>query len=679
MNPKSVTIGFLMLCASTWVNSAIGDTITIGVNGIDSAGLTLANGTPMNGGAVGSMNPVAIGEVDLERAGWSTLDGGIDDTAHSSRDVVPAGVFRRTTSGAAIANLYTHDHAEEVASVMIGKDTTDPDGVGPRTAPTGIALGARLYSAATDPPAPPYSFYDRDAAVTLNGIATLPGVDVRAINMSFGNPFDATHTLNDGNQHLTQFVDWSASADDILYVASGYEGNVNPVPKDNFNGITVAYSTLEGGVYRRVAAGNDQSFDAEGDRTSIGLLAPGDDVDMTALNSVAVDNGTSFAAPHVTATAALLYQYANERISAGAIGWDAVRSRRHETMKAVLLNSADKFIDNGSVIPPGQPDPVPEGGLLGMTRTVLKEAEPGGNPSPNWFDSEAWDDSTQGVGSIVPLDVEMGAGHLNARRARTQFAAGEYDADGTDVPLLGWDYGTTTGEADINRYRFGGELMGDSFIAITLAWDRVVEFAMDTDPTSQYNAGDTFAEYVDDGLNPPDDTVINDLDIYLLPKFAASISQAVASSDSAVGTVEHLFFQIPETGEYEFWVRQFDQESTLPIGQNYAVAWWAVASLPSRPPGDYNGDTIVNALDYEFWKASFGESAVAGTGADGNSNGVIDAADYIVWRKNLSAGSGSGAGSAVPEPTSAVLCVVVCTVMGMLRRSGLCRLSVDSL
>ena len=252
-----------------------------------------------------------------------------------------------------IANLYTDDHAERVASIVIGTDTTDPDDGGPMVAPTGVALGADLYSSATDP-GPPPAPYDVEAAITINHIATLSGVDVRAINTSFGNPFDATHSLNDGNQHLTQFVDWSASADDVLYVASGYEGNVNPVPKDNFNGITVAYSTLEGGVYRRVATGNDPSFDAEGDRTSIGLLAPGENVDVTALNAVETRSGTSYAAPHVTATAALLYQYANERISSGALGWDAVRSRRHETMKAVLLNSADKFIDNETVTVPGQ-------------------------------------------------------------------------------------------------------------------------------------------------------------------------------------------------------------------------------------------------------------------------------------------------------------------------------------
>ena len=361
----------------------------------------------------------------------------------------------------------------------------------------------------------------------------------------------------------------------------------------------------------------------------------------------------------------MLYQYANERISAG-VGWNAVNSRRHETMKAVILNSADKFIDDGTVIPPGQVNPVPIGGLLGMTRTVLKEAQPG-NPDPTWFDSEAWDDSNEGVGSRVPLDIEMGAGHLNASRARTQFAAGEYDADGADIPTLGWDYGTTTGAADINRYQFAGELEGGSFISITLAWDRVVSFATDTAPMGQYNAGDTFAEYVDDGISPPDDSVINDLDIFLLPKFAANISQSIALSDSAVGTVEHLFFQIPTTGEYEFWVRQHDTD--VGTNQNYAVAWWTKGALPNLPPGDYNGDTIVDAEDYNVWRGDFGESIAAGTGADGNGNGVIDAADYVVWRKNLSAaGSGSSLAS-VPEPTSFLLLAAALGVGGLVQRS----------
>jgi len=46
-------------------------------------------------------------------------------------------------------------------------------------------------------------------------------------------------------------------------------------------------------------------------------------------------SGTSYAAPHATGVVALLQEYAR----ANGLGAD---SRRHEVMKAVLMNSADK-------------------------------------------------------------------------------------------------------------------------------------------------------------------------------------------------------------------------------------------------------------------------------------------------------------------------------------------------
>jgi hypothetical protein len=236
--------------------------------------------------------------------------------------------------------------------------------------------------------------------------------------------------------------------------------------------------------------------------------------------------------------------------------------------------------------------------------------------------------------------------------------------------LISTSVGTTTGMGDINRYRFAGELLGGSFISITLAWDRSVEFLSDTLPMGQYNAGDTFKQYVDDGVNPPDDSVINDLDIILVPKFG-SASQTIALSDSTVGTLEHLFFQIPTTGEYEFWVKQFDQES-FSANQNYGVAWWALSALPSNPPGDYNGDQVVDAQDYNFWRARVGMSVTPGTGADGNNNGVIDAGDYVVWRKSLNAGSGSSLAS-VPEPSAMCLMLVgmlFCVATQRMKKAG---------
>ena len=149
---------------------------------------------------------------------------------------------------------------------------------------------------------------------------------------------------------------------------------------------------------------------------------------------------------------------------------------------------------------------------------------------------------------------------------------------------------------------------------------------------------------------PDSDDLINDLDIFLLPKGSFSITQAVAESTSAEGTLEHIFFQIPTTDEYEIWVRQFDAD--IAGGQDYAIAWWFGVAPPLIVQGDYNGDQVVNAQDYTAWRGNFGGTVSPGTGADGNANGVIDAGDYVVWRNNLSAGSGSLA--AVPEPSGLV-------------------------
>jgi arylsulfatase A len=82
----------------------------------------------------------------------------------------------------------------------------------------------------------------------------------------------------------------------------------------------------------------------------------------------------------------------------------------------------------------------------------------------------------------------------------------------------------------------------------------------------------------------------------------------------------------------------------------------ALPPVMSTPiPGDYNGDTVIDVFDYNYWKASFGSTDHLA--ADGNRNGVVDAGDYTFWRKIFAGGSGSGASNtaSVPEPGSALL------------------------
>lgn len=628
--------------------------------GINSIGLKTANGLPLNGGAIGSMGPVAIGQVERFR----TPDPDVDtNTALTNSSTNPAGVFfiklgppvsftptanAATDIGPAAPDL-EGQHALQVAGIMISTATDTPPTV---DTPTGVATSAHLYSAGYETS----TTKGESTAIAMQHIAAeISGVKVRAINFSAGFPLDSSETT-DGNTLLTSFVDWSAHQHDVLYVIAGSEVPSAPIPDDNFNGITVAASAQATGVgvFDRLATFNTYGDDAVGDRTSVDLMAPGQGISSTTRNNQrGVINGTSAAAPHVTATVALLQQYANERIQNA--GWNMNDSRRHEVIKAVLLNSADKIIDDGTFTIPGDSGPAPKGTFLGMERTVLDlGADEDGVNRRNWLQSDAYgDDAFSFPSAYLPLDKQMGAGHLNAKRAVRQFAPGEHPSDGAPVPVIGWDYGHTSGLNDVNKYVLSQPLLGRTFISITMAWDRKVNFS-DTNSNGKFDPNETFTPY--NNTTPPADSVINDLDLYLIP-LGGTIDDAIATSLSNDSTIEHMFFRIPSTGQYEIWVNQFDAD--IPGGQDYAIAWWA-AAVVGTSGGDYNGDNIVDAQDYNVWRASDGSTVTPGTGADGNNNGVIDAGDYVIWRKGQSAAAGSGASLAsVPEPHAQLLAIVV--------------------
>jgi hypothetical protein len=90
-----------------------------------------------------------------------------------------------------------------------------------------------------------------------------------------------------------------------------------------------------------------------------------------------------------------------------------------------------------------------------------------------------------------------------------------------------------------------------------------------------------------------------------------------------------------------------------------AIDW--VRLTTSGLLGDYNHDGIVDAADYTIWRDTLGSTT--NLAADGNGNGVIDSGDYDVWKSNYGNHSGSAAGSsantAVPEPATIALAMIV--------------------
>ena len=523
---------------------ALALTVSVGADGIDALRL---HDAPYN--LTGEK--IAIGQVEIGRPGQF----GIDKLAFED---MPFGVAQALQlGGPAVPDEFVDGHATNVASVMISQDK----------ALTGVAPDAVLFAAAVGPL--PETSGQPIECLTTQAVALRNSGDVRAINFSFGEPLirdPRPDPMLDGNALLTQCIDWSNRVHDTLYVIAGNQGGGGiPIPTDNFNGINVAYSTEIDGRFTRVDYANLSSEpdfppfrggrpeSNTGPRRSINLVAPGSNIEMFNPDGRRIiSSGTSFAAPHVVATVALLQQYGDRQIR--EMGW-SLASREPMVTKVVLLNSADKLQDNG------------DGLLLGMSRTLLDET------NRTWVDGDAYADPA------IPLHSELGTGHLNAFRAYQQLSAGEYSAGEANsglIPGVGWAYDAieselppqnlpeTSADVLVKDYQFEQPLIAGSYLSATLAWERQVVLN-DQNGNGLYDEGESFS-----------DRGLNNLDLYLMPADSNNLADSIWSSVSEADSVEHIFRQIPQTGEYKLRV-VYRQRVNDDIAQRFALAWWGVA------------------------------------------------------------------------------------------------------
>ncbi|MGB7251002.1 MAG: S8 family serine peptidase [Phormidesmis sp.] len=477
---------------------------------------------------------IAIGQIEIGRPSQF----GIDKIASEESPVRVDRIFE--LDGPAIANESVDAHAANVASVMISRDKLL----------RGVAPDAVLYSAAIGTLTEFTG--QQEECLASQYVALRNSGDVRATNFSFGEPLSRDSRPNatlDGNALLTQCIDWSSRVHKLLYVIAGNQGRGGiPIPTDNFNGINVAYSTRVDGQFVRLdranlgsestasVSGSGTPESNVGDRRSINLVAPGSAIEMFDPDGGrTVSSGTSFAAPHVVATVALLQEFGDRQFRSGASNW-SLDSREPLVMKSAILNAADKIQDPG------------DGSLLGMSRTLLDEN------GRDWSESDAY------ASQSIPLHAELGTGHLNAFRAYEQMAGGQW-APGS-IPTIGWSYSNLAETSSIEDYIFEQPLKGGSYLNATLSWERVVELNSDDE---YFDIGESF-----NGKN------LSNLDLYLMPADTEDIAQSVWSSVSQEDSVEHIFIPVPSDGRYKLRVVQ--QQATGEEAQPYALAWWTQAA-----------------------------------------------------------------------------------------------------
>ena len=435
-----------------------------------------------------------------------------------------------------VSDTHIDNHAQMVSGVMISHHKRL----------RGIAPLANLYIGAIGSLK---TAEQPEECITTQNVALQNSGSVRAINLSFGESLDRDQRNNpvlDGNALLTQCLDWSARFHNVLYLVAGNQGKGGiPIPTDNYNGITVAYSRIKDNSFRKVDFANlslppigiSKKFMRReinfGNRNTVGLLAPGHQIEVYNMDGkIETVTGSSFAAPHVTATVALLNEAGNRFLEEKHPLWTQ-DYRQHEVMKAILMTSADKLRDNG------------DGNLLGMTRNVLTQR------NENWLVSDAY------FNSQIPLHMQMGAGHLNAMRAYQQLIAGQWTYK-KKVASQGWNY-TTIDYGTVHDYVLHKTLKGKSFISITIAWDRLVNL-QDVNQNQKYDIGEKFS---DRGLNNLDIELVNNQN-----------NETICRSVSQVDSVEHIFCQVPNTGRYTIRVKFKDKINLAQ--QKYGIAWHGV-------------------------------------------------------------------------------------------------------
>ena len=448
-------------------------------------------------------------------------------------------------------------HGTFVAGVMASEYTSISDGI--HTASfLGVAPLAKYYGAIFNGAGTKAGFLSLHQS--LHYVVVTSGASV--VNNSWGGEPDSASALDGATFGealiMDEYMGYSgktggtthAYLDRLMVMAAGNSGGTTGLlgtPADSFNGLSV-------GALDSVNPHANALFDANrapalrvapysswrplaGGRSGVDVVAPGTNVWSTvAINYFQQNNliagvasGTSLAAPHVAAEAALLYGAVPSPIGYVTDKGTLIFNPDHKLIKALIINSADKI---PGLDASGLPQTVWQPGLV---------VAAGGVPN-----------------AIVPLNYAVGSGSANAREAYDQLR---------ETADRFWDMNTllTTGAEQFYPFGQGKFVSADpalpylSSLTATLIWDRHLDFTVNPNLN-------------DESLGSVSKDLLSNLDLILQRESTPGLWEDIYLSAGLLDNVEHIYFpDLLGTYHYRLEVRATSLAEPA-LGESYALA-----------------------------------------------------------------------------------------------------------
>ncbi len=465
-------------------------------------------------------------------------------------------------SGVEASALYS-DHATATAGVIAGYNS-DQSAEVPYYAAFGIAPLATLSAGAVA------------REITADGKANIEAADFCAAYKNFfqTTPQDVINSSwgpdsTEPNSYFAHYVDALSFANThtTLVIAagnSGYDENGNATVTNSVSSFAQAYNAISVG-----ASGNPPVYDQIADfssrspsdfynpvtgetvanvRPAVDITAPGvnvggayyDAANPDATNNYLAFSGTSFSAPIVSGTVALMASLSKDleaNASFVAAGWSK-KARDSRVIKAVLMNSASKpsgWTNNQSL----------------QNGVEFKIDVQTGVYYTSSFDNVVV--TTQG------LDYTYGAGMLNASAALDQYVGMYTTGTADNVWILD--------EVDFNASKLYhiGEISEGKSLNMTLVW-------MTESQLAEPAASGEFEDIANFNFA--------NLTLELWTKGEDGNFTPIAISNAVYNNVEHLSITLASLADYYVRVAFFEMLYGEKTSETYALAW-AIVPEPS--------------------------------------------------------------------------------------------------